>query len=623
MRQAQRSFVERLDFRTSPGHSGDPEHDRARGWSGSGPTSVVTDLGTYGFDEATGEMTLRTLHPGVTLDDVRAEHGLGPERVAGPGRDPRADRRGAPAHPRGARSGRGVLEVSSRPRAPEGDDLADDSLGEPDWVERLRLAREQHTREWGQRFVGRRSAAEVAAPPVEPANFEAGAFEMPERQTEAAEDGFFDQDAASPRAAGGRRAPRATGRVLRPGRGLDGHVFRRVLNRDLSVAVRAEGVWIESQDGRRYLDGAGGAIVVNVGHGDRALIDAATRHMSKLQYVHGTMFTTEALEDYADEVSAVLPMDDARIYPVSGGSEAVDTTLKLARAYHLARGDSSRSVVLARRASYHGNTLGALDASGKLPARRPYEPWLGRARHVAPSYDYRWPMTPEEHACGPGTRDDRRSWAPGNVAAFIAEPVAGATLAAAVPSDDYWPAVAEVCRRHGVLLIADEVMTGFGRTGRWFGVDHWGVRPDILTAGKGSTSGYLPFGFCAVSAEVFETVRERGFVHGFTWSHNGLGAAVGSAVIGRLREGLLERSEVLGERVRTELRSALEDCRVVGDVRGLGLMIGIELVRDRASKDPFARTDQVTERVVAAAARDRELLLYSSTGHVDGATATS
>ena len=393
------------------------------------------------------------------------------------------------------------------------------------------------------------------------------------------------------------------------------HVFRRVLTRDLPVAVGAEGVWIESQDGRRYLDGAGGAIVVNVGHGDRALIDAATQQLSKLQYVHGTMFTTEALERYADEVAELLPMDDARIYPVSGGSEAVDTTLKLARTYHLARGDASRSVVLARRASYHGNTLGALDASGKVPPRRPYEPWLGRARHVAPSYDYRWPMTPEEHAADLQAAIDELGAE--RVAAFMAEPIAGATLAGAVPSDGYWPAVAEVCRRSGVLLVADEVMTGFGRTGTWFGMDRWGVRPDLLTAGKGSTSGYIPFGFCAASAQVFETVRERGFVHGFTFSHNGLGAAVGSAVIRRLREGLLERSEVLGERVRTELREALEDCHVVGDIRGLGLMIGIELVRDRESKEPFARSEQVTERILAEA-RDRELLLYSSTGHVDG-----
>jgi adenosylmethionine-8-amino-7-oxononanoate aminotransferase len=207
---------------------------------------------------------------------------------------------------------------------------------------------------------------------------------------------------------------------------------------------------------------------------------------------------------------------------------------------------------------------------------------------------------------------------PDSVAAFIAEPVAGATLAAAVPCEGYWPAVAEVCRRHGVLLIADEVMTGFGRSGRWFGSDHWDVRPDILTAGKGSTSGYVPFGFAAASGEVFETVAAHGFTHGFTWSHNALGAAVGSAVIRRLREdGLVDRSRDLGERVRKDLATALDGCPAAGEVRGLGLMIGIELVRDPDTKEPFPRAERVTERVLSAA-REAGLLLYSSTGHADG-----
>ncbi|HEX5950765.1 MAG TPA: aminotransferase class III-fold pyridoxal phosphate-dependent enzyme, partial [Actinomycetota bacterium] len=194
----------------------------------------------------------------------------------------------------------------------------------------------------------------------------------------------------------------------------------------------------------------------------------------------------------------------------------------------------------------------------------------------------------------------------------------GATLAATVPTDDYWPAVAEVCRRHGVLLIADEVMTGFGRTGRWFGLDHWGVRPDILTAGKGSTSGYWPFGFAAASAEVYETVKPKGFVHGFTWSHNGVGAAVAHATLRRLREGdLVEASRSKGELLLKELSAELGDHPNVGDVRGIGLMVGIEPVADRGSKAPFPRSEKVTERIVAAA-RERGLLLYSSTGHVDG-----
>ncbi|HZP90468.1 MAG TPA: aminotransferase class III-fold pyridoxal phosphate-dependent enzyme [Actinomycetota bacterium] len=399
------------------------------------------------------------------------------------------------------------------------------------------------------------------------------------------------------------------------------HVFHRVLDRELPRAVRAQGVWIEDAEGRSYLDAAGGAIVSNVGHGDRSLVEAMTMQASRIDYVHGTMFTTEALESYARDVAPLLPVEEARIYPVSGGSEAVETAIKLARSYHLARGEDRR-VVIGRRASYHGNSLGALDAGGKETLRRPYAPWLGRFHHVQPAYEYRCPMPDHPTACGIRHAEALErailEIGAGHVAAFIAEPVGGATLAAAVPTDDYWPAVVEVCRRHGVLVIADEVMTGFGRTGRWFGLDHWGVRADIVTCGKGSTSGYWPFGFAAASGEVFETVRPGGFVHGFTWSHNGVGAAVAHATLRRLRDGhLVEASRSMGERLLKDLSSALAGSPIVGDVRGIGLMIGIELVADRERKTPFPRADRVTERVVTAA-RERGLLLYSSTGHVDG-----
>lgn len=398
------------------------------------------------------------------------------------------------------------------------------------------------------------------------------------------------------------------------------HVFHRVLTRDLPAAVGAEGVWITDADGNRYLDAAGGAIVVNVGHGDRALLEAMSRQAGSVDYVHGTVFTTEALESYADELAPFLPMEDPRIYPVSGGSEAVETAVKLARSYHLARGED-RGVVIGRWNAYHGNSLGALDVGGKRALREPYRPWLGRFEHVDAAYEYRCAMASHPSGCGEAHAEALErailEAGPSNVAAFIAEPIAGATLAAAVPTDDYWPAVAEVCRRHGVLVIADEVMTGFGRTGKWFGLDHWDVRADILTAGKGSTSGYIPFGFAACSGEVFEAVRGNGFVHGFTWSHNGVGAAVAHATLRRLREGLVEASEAKGGRLLAGLSSALADSPVVGEIRGRGLMVGIELVRDRESKRPFERNERVTERVLEAA-RERGLLLYSSTGHVDG-----
>jgi adenosylmethionine-8-amino-7-oxononanoate aminotransferase len=205
------------------------------------------------------------------------------------------------------------------------------------------------------------------------------------------------------------------------------------------------------------------------------------------------------------------------------------------------------------------------------------------------------------------------------VAAFVAEPIVGATLAAVVPPDDYWPKIADVCRRHGVLLIADEVMTGFGRTGRWFGVDHWGIRPDILVAAKGATSGYWPFGFAAATGEIHDTVMNRGgFVHGFTYSHAPAGAAVAREVLRIIEdEDLVEASRAKGERLRQLLRERLDDHEHVGEIRGRGLLVGLELVVSRETRQPFARAARLTEAIVREA-RERGVLLYSGTGMANG-----
>jgi len=399
------------------------------------------------------------------------------------------------------------------------------------------------------------------------------------------------------------------------------HVFHRAPG-GLPRVARARGAQVWDADGRRYLDGAGGAVVVGVGHGDERVVEAIRTQALAVAYAHGTMFTSDALEAYAAELAEVVPVDDARVYPVSGGSEAVETALKMARAYHLARGED-RHKVIARWGSYHGSTRGALDASGREPLRRPYLPWLGQASHTLAAYEYRCPF-PDTHPDGCGRRyADALEAAivragPGTVAAFVAEPVAGAALGAAVPPDDYWPAVAEVCRRHGVLLVADEVMTGFGRTGRWFGCDHWGVRPDLLAAAKGAASGYWPLGLAVASGPVHDTIAGTGFTHGLTYSHHVVGAAAGREVLRILHQDrLVEAAAAKGKRLLAELEARLAGRQRVGDVRGLGLMVAVELVADRPSRAPFPRSARVAERVVAAA-RDRGLLLYSSTGCADG-----
>jgi hypothetical protein len=403
-----------------------------------------------------------------------------------------------------------------------------------------------------------------------------------------------------------------------------GRVFRRTAALAPLVAVSGDGATIRDASGREYIDAAGGAIVVGVGHGRSSVAEAMADQAGRLAYAHGSAFTTEPVEAYAREVGPRLPVDEPAIYPVSGGSEAMETALKLVRAYHLARGEHGRWIVISRWGSYHGNTLGALDLSGRKPLRRPYEGWLGRFRHVSAAYPYRAGQ-PNANALGDAqelaAELDRaiESAEPGSVAAFVAEPIVGATLGAVIPPDGYWPAIAEVCRRHGVLLVADEVMTGFGRTGTWFGLDHWGVRADIVVAAKGATSGYWPFGFAAASGEVHDVVTGAGaFVHGFTYSHSPVGAAVAREVLRILdAESLVEASATKGEQLRTSLAARLDGQQAVGEVRGRGLLVGVELVEDRETSAAFARAAKVTERVIAAA-RERGVLVYSGTGNADG-----
>jgi adenosylmethionine-8-amino-7-oxononanoate aminotransferase len=399
------------------------------------------------------------------------------------------------------------------------------------------------------------------------------------------------------------------------------HVFPRVFGRELPVVDHARGARIFDSSGKAYIDGAAGALVVGIGHGDLAVIDALEDQARRVSYVHGTQFGSNSVEAYADEVAEYLPMDGARIYPVSGGSEATETALKIARAFHLARGEDDRHKVIARSGSYHGNTLNALDASGRPSLRAPYEPWLGRTVRVPAPNEYRC-LNSSHEECGRKLAADLdfviRTEGPETVACFVAEPIVGAALGAVSPPDDYWPAVSDVCRRHGVLIVADEVMTGFGRTGAWFASEHFGLRPDILTAGKGAASGYWPFGFAACSGAVFEAVEQTGFVHGFTFSHNLVGAAVAGAVLSRLRtDDLVAASRSKGETLRAMLATALDGHPHVGDIRGRGLMIGVELVADRDTREPFERSKRITEKVIGTAF-DLGLTLYPATGCADG-----
>ncbi|MCU0560302.1 MAG: aspartate aminotransferase family protein [Desulfobacterales bacterium] len=385
---------------------------------------------------------------------------------------------------------------------------------------------------------------------------------------------------------------------------IPGAVFPRVLDKELPLAVRSEGVWIEGDDGKRYLDASGGAVVVNVGHGRKEIADAVFAQLRTLSYVHPTMFTSPSLEQLSQALAARTPAGLDRFYFMSSGSEAVESAIKLARQIHLARGNPERQVLISRWKSYHGLTMGALAAAGRTSFRLPFYPMLHDAVHIPPPYCLRCAYGlsyPEcRLRCALALDETIQNIGPAAVSAFIGETVSGATLAVYPPPPGYWPLVRQICDRHGVLLILDEVMCGMGRTGRWFAAEHYEVAPDLMTLGKGLSGGTLALSAVATSTAHMETIRNNGgsFVHGGTFSHNAVACAAGLAAMGILeRERLVERAASLGEKLGEALMNRLGASPWVADIRGLGMMWGIEIVKDRETLQPFARAEKVTERI--------------------------
>jgi adenosylmethionine-8-amino-7-oxononanoate aminotransferase len=400
------------------------------------------------------------------------------------------------------------------------------------------------------------------------------------------------------------------------------HLFRRS-TAPLPRVVRAEGVWIETDDGRRILDGSSGALVASIGHGVREVVAAQHAQAERVSYVHGTHFTVEAQEEMAERLAALAPGDLNRVYPVSGGSEANESAIKLARQYWLERGQPSKHKVIARWTSYHGNTLGALSLSGHAGRRRPYAPMLLDEPHIAPCYCYRCPFGLEYPSCGvkcaSALADEITRQGPEYIAAFIAEPLVGAAGGALTPPPEYFPMIREICDRYEVLFIADEVMTGIGRTGENFAVNHWQVVPDIITTGKGVGGGYAPLGAMVVREPVYQTIAEGSgaFVHGFTYGGHPSSVAAGAAVLKYVADhSLVAQAAGRGHYLEQCLQPLLTS-RIVGDIRGKGLMWGIEFVRDKASKEPFDRALRVAERIGEVAFK-RGLIIYPGAGNVDG-----
>ncbi|HKW44235.1 MAG TPA: aspartate aminotransferase family protein, partial [Candidatus Eremiobacteraceae bacterium] len=412
---------------------------------------------------------------------------------------------------------------------------------------------------------------------------------------------------------------------------MDGHVFYRKLNVELPLIVRGKGVYLYDDRGKRYLDGSGGAMVACVGHGVEEIADAVSAQARRLAYVNGTAFTNEPVERLADFLCELAPPGVGKAYFLSSGSEAVEAALKLARQYHVERGEPQRRIIVARTPGYHGNTLLALSASARESYRKMYAPWLLDVTMIGAPYPYRAGDLGDRAPAmtGEAFAEVLERVGAHNVAAFIAEPVGGSSTGASVPPAKYYARIRALCDMHGILFIADEVLCGAGRTGKFLAIEHFRassggeVVPDIITMGKSLNGGYAPLSALLVKTNIVETIARGsgGFVHAQTYSHNPLAAAAAFATMRYVREHkLVERAAQVGDVLQRRLKTLLthgDGAQIVGDVRGIGMLGAVELVLDRETKKPFPRSMKVVEALVKEC-QAHGLVVWPNVGHADG-----
>lgn len=402
-------------------------------------------------------------------------------------------------------------------------------------------------------------------------------------------------------------------------------VFHRNPKHEYPLAVSGDGPYVIDSKGKRYLDASCGAAVSCLGHSDREVIEAIKAQLDRLPFAHTSFFTNQPMEALAGELVQSAPAGIERVYFCSGGSEAVEAALKLARQYFVEIGQAQRAHVIARRQSYHGNTLGALAAGGNLWRRKQFEPLLVEVSHVSPCYAYRGKLEGESDAAY-GERLVRelelevQRLGPDKVIGFIAETVGGATLGCVTPVPGYFRGVREVCDRYGILLILDEVMCGMGRCGTLYACEQEGVAPDLVCIGKGLGAGYQPIGALLASAKIYDAVVGGSgfFQHGHTYTGHATACAGALAVQRALKaRGLLAKVRERGHGLEARLRSRFAEHPHVGEIRGRGLFWALELVEERASKRPFAASRRISARVKLQAL-ENGLMCYPMAGTLDG-----
>lgn len=403
------------------------------------------------------------------------------------------------------------------------------------------------------------------------------------------------------------------------------HIFPRHTKQLPPVAVRGEGCYLYDASGKQYLDASGGAAVSCLGHGDQAIIDAIKSQLDSLAYAHTGFFTSEPAEKLADLLISHAPGDLDRVYLVSGGSEAMEAALKLARQYFVEKGEPKRGRLIARKQSYHGNTMGALSAGGNAWRRAQFGPLLIDMSHIDPCYEYRLKRD-DESLEDYGLRaanlleEEILRVGPEHVMAFAAEPVVGATTGALTAAPGYFKRIREICDQYGILLILDEVMCGMGRTGSLFACEQDGVSPDILCIAKGLGAGYQPIGAMLCTRQIYETIENGSgfFQHGHTYLGHPTAAAAGVAVVSALLDrNLIPRVKTQGAKLMKALEICFGQHPHIGDLRGRGLFLGLELVADRETKAPFDASRKIANRIKTAAF-EAGLICYPMSGTIDG-----
>jgi adenosylmethionine-8-amino-7-oxononanoate aminotransferase len=397
----------------------------------------------------------------------------------------------------------------------------------------------------------------------------------------------------------------------------DSFVFYRKLTKEIPRAVSASGSKIIDEDGKQYLDASGGAVVVNVGHGVPEIANSVAEQIRELAYVNGTQFTNQPAEKLAAELAEVLPGSLKYSYFLGSGSEANEAAIKLARNYWYDKGIQSKWKIISRNPSYHGNTLATLSLSGREHYRAVYGPLLTNFPRIAAPDPYRNPNS--KASTGELLEEEILKQGADSVAAFMVEPIIGSSAGAVVPSKEYYRTVAKICEKHNVLIIADEIMSGMGRTGKWFSFQHYDFIPDIMTLGKGINGGIVPLSAVVAKKEILDVLASSSgyFNHAQTYSHTPVICAVGVATVQYLKKHrLVERVQEM-EGMFFEKLNELRSFPGVGDVRGKGFMAAVEFVRNKETKEPFPRTEKFAERFTELAFKNG-LILWPNVGHVDG-----